>query len=139
MREDMTPTEQVLWEALRGRRLEGLRFRAQHPVGRFVLDFFCPAHRLAVEVDGEVHAGQTEQDAARTTELEAHGYRVLRFHNEEVLTDLASVLRRIASAAFPAPSIGEGWREAPGLGASRRITDQVRTRNEELECHRKSD
>jgi very-short-patch-repair endonuclease len=97
LRRTATPAERVLWEALRAKRLEGLKFRRQHPVGRFVLDFYCPAHRLAVEVDGDVHDEQRDRDAARTAEIEAFGCRVLRFRNDEVLNDLASVLARIRS------------------------------------------
>ena len=66
MRREPTPAEKVLWDVLRGRGLDGLRFRRQHPVGRFVLDFYCPIHKLAVAVDGEVHDTQQERDAERT-------------------------------------------------------------------------
>ena len=55
MRQALTPAEFMLWEALPERRLSGFRFRCQHPVGRFILDFYCPAHRLVIEVDGGVH------------------------------------------------------------------------------------
>ena len=99
LRADMTPAEQRLWAMLRNRRLDGLAFRCQHPVGRFILDFYSPACRLAVELDGGVHEAQADSDEARTAVLQAHGYRVLRFRNEEVLDDLPSVLRRIAAAA----------------------------------------
>ena len=99
MRRDATGAESVLWEALRGRRLAGLRFRRQHPVGRFVLDFFCPACKLVVEVDGPVHDHQQERDAERDAHLAAGGYRVIRVRNEEVLNDLPSVLKRIEAAA----------------------------------------
>lgn len=95
----MTAAEQVLWEALRDKKLGGLRFRAQHPVGQFILDFYCPACKLAVELDGSIHEGRAEEDAARTTHLRAYSYRVLRFQNEEVLTNLASVTARILGAA----------------------------------------
>jgi very-short-patch-repair endonuclease len=95
----MTPAEQRLWQALQGRRLGGLRFRRQHPVGPFILDFYCPACRLVIEVDGGVHDGQVEYDEARTQQLAAHGYRVFRFRNEEVMTDLPAVLSRILHAA----------------------------------------
>ena len=96
----MTPAEERLWEALRGRRLRGRRFRAQHPLGPFILDFCCPAERLVVELDGGIHeaVAQAAHDAARTAHLEAHGYRVLRFRNEEVLADLPAVLQRIGAA-----------------------------------------
>jgi very-short-patch-repair endonuclease len=99
LRGSMTPAEHTLWQALQRRQLHGLRFRAQHPVGSFILDFYCPSHKLVIEVDGTVHDRQREQDQARTEHLEAYGYTVLRFSNDEVLTDVASVLERIAEAA----------------------------------------
>jgi very-short-patch-repair endonuclease len=95
----MTEAERVLWTALRYQKARGLRFRRQHPVGRFVLDFFCPSAKLAVELDGSVHDHQVERDEERTRVLEAGGYRVLRFRNEEVFDDLPAVLRRITAAA----------------------------------------
>ncbi len=98
----MTKAEQVLWAALRYRKARGLRFRRQHPVDRFVLDFFCPSAKLAIELDGSVHDQQAERDEERTRVLEAAGYRVIRFRNEEVLNDLPSVLRRITAAAVEA-------------------------------------
>jgi very-short-patch-repair endonuclease len=104
LRKEMTQAEQVLWAAVRGRRMAGLRFRRQHPVGRFVLDFYCPAAKLCVEVDGDIHDEQAERDQERTSVLAAGGYRVLRFRNEEVMTALPSVLTRIESAAKQAPS-----------------------------------
>ena len=110
LRENMTPAEQRLWEALRARRLSGLRFRAQHPVGPFVLDFYCPAHKLAIELDGSVHDGNEEQDAARTACLSAYGCRVLRFTNAQVMTALPDVLAQIQAAAQewpPRPNSGE--------------------------------
>jgi very-short-patch-repair endonuclease len=99
LRKHPTPAEEVLWRYLRRRQQEGLRFRRQYPVGRFVLDFCCPAIRLVVEIDGEVHAGREERDSARTAELEAQGYSLIRFRNEEVMGDVSSVLERIRIAA----------------------------------------
>lgn len=104
LRRELTPAEQVLWEALRGRRVAGLRFRCQHAVGPFVLDFYCPAAHLAIEVDGPVHDQHVEQDAARTEHLAQYGYQVLRFRNDDVLTDLAAVLAQIEQAAARLPA-----------------------------------
>ena len=100
MRRNLTPAEQALWQALRGRRLNGLKFRCQHPVGPFVLDFYCPARRLAVEVDGDVHDEQMAHDEARSDELRDYGYRVIRCRNDEVLDNLDAVLDRIRQAAL---------------------------------------
>lgn len=99
LRQHPTPAEAVLWAALSSKQVTGLRFRFQHPVGQCILDFYCASCRIVVEVDGAVHAARTEEDAARTALLEAYGCRVVRFSNEEVLTDLNSVLERIAVAA----------------------------------------
>ena len=103
LRRRMTPAEERLWDALRGRRLSGTKFRRQHPFGPFVVDFCCRATRLVIELDGGVHDDQTEQDAARTAILAAYGFRVLRFRNEEVFADLDAVLARIAREAQQPP------------------------------------
>ena len=100
LRSMMTPAEQILWDALKQRRLGGLRFRSQHPVGQFVLDFYCPSCKLVVEVDGAAHDQQAEYDQARTELLNAYGYRVIRFRNEEVFNNLPSVLDRILASAL---------------------------------------
>ena len=84
-----------MWEALRDRRFEGLKFRRQHGAGPFVLDFFCAAHKLVIELDGAVHDEQVAQDTYRTEQLMQYGYRVVRFRNAEVLEDLPRVLARI--------------------------------------------
>ncbi|NER24354.1 MAG: endonuclease domain-containing protein [Symploca sp. SIO1C2] len=99
LRNNLTPAETSLWEALRNKQLERLRFRRQHPVGNFILDFYCPACRLVVEVDGEIHASQTEYDDARTAKLAEYGYKVLRFRNEEVMNNLPKVLAEIKDVA----------------------------------------
>ncbi len=101
LRHSMTYAEEKLWNALRGRRLTGLKFRRQHPLDRFVLDFYCVEHRLVVEVDGEVHGtpDQVARDEERTAWLSERDIRVLRVRNEEVLNNLEGVLRRIAEEA----------------------------------------
>ena len=99
-RRQPTLAEKKLWDALRGRRLAGLKFRRQHPYGQFVLDAFCVEHQLEVEVDGDVHTdpAQAARDAERTKFLEERGIRVLRVSNEEVENNLRDVLRRIIEA-----------------------------------------
>ena len=99
LRQQLTPAEATLWEALRGRQLGGLKFRRQHPVGRFIVDFYCPSCKLVVEVDGSIHARQQAYDRVRTDQLQTFGYCVLRFTNDEVMNDLATVLSRIAQMA----------------------------------------
>ena len=108
LRREETPSEKRLWAALRGRRLAGLKFRRQHAFERFILDTFCVEHRLAVEVDGDVHAdpAQAAYDAERAQYLKEHGIRVLRFSNDEIAADLDGVLKRIVAACVglePAP------------------------------------
>ena len=112
LRHELTPAEKKLWNAIRDHKLDGLKFRRQHPIGHFVLDFFCAEHRLAVEVDGEVHNQQIAHDEERSRMLSEFGYVVLRFRNEEVLEDLVRVLEKIGAAALtprpPLPILGEG-------------------------------
>ena len=95
LRQNLTPAEVRLWQALRNKQVKGLRFRCQHPVGNFILDFYCPSIKLAIEVDGEIHSRQVEYDDARTNKLQEHGYRVLRFSNEEVMNDLPKIIEAI--------------------------------------------
>jgi very-short-patch-repair endonuclease len=99
LRQQLTPAEDQLWSALRGRQLLGLKFRCQHPVGRFIVDFYCPSCKLVIEVDGDIHTQQKAYDEARTEQLQSFGYRVLRFTNEEVLNDLQTVLTCIVQTA----------------------------------------
>ena len=100
LRRHPTPAEAILWEAIRGRRLGGLRFRQQHPAGRFIFDFYCPSCKLAVEVDGGVHEHQPDQDAFRDEHVAAYGYHVVRIRNEEVYADLPAVLEQILTTAL---------------------------------------
>jgi very-short-patch-repair endonuclease len=99
LRQELTPSEAVLWEVLRGRQFEGLKFRCQHPVGRFIVDFYCPSLKLVIEIDGSVHDDQKAYDQARTEQLQDFGYYVLRFSNGQVVNDLLTVLNQIAQIA----------------------------------------
>lgn len=93
-----TPAEAVLWQALRGRQLDGYRFRRQHAIRQFIVDFYCHDAKLLIEVDGSSHDGAEEYGAERQVILEALGFRVLRFTNEEVLKRRPAVLKRISKA-----------------------------------------
>jgi len=95
MRREPTPAEAVLWKHLRGNRIDGLAFRRQHPLDRFIVDFFCPTHRLVIEVDGDIHLASELEDRMRQDRLEQLGYTVVRFRNEEVLNSTESVLQRL--------------------------------------------
>jgi very-short-patch-repair endonuclease len=98
LRRDMTEAEQGLWQMLRSRQIEGHRFRRQVPIGRFIADFVCHAARLIVEIDGGQHDRSSEAEATRTRFLEAEGYRVLRFWNNEVLDNPEGVRAAMADA-----------------------------------------
>lgn len=98
MRHQPTEAEDILWSYLRDRRLAGYKFRRQHAVDRFILDFYCRASRLAVEVDGPIHERTANEDAERDSILACYGIRVLRVRNEEVLGDIEAVLTTIREA-----------------------------------------
>jgi len=91
----MTSAEVVMWGKVRGRRLAGMRFRRQHPVLGYVLDFYCHEIRLAVDVDGDAHRGREQYDAMRTRILLDHAIKVLRLRNDEVIHNLPDSIRRI--------------------------------------------
>jgi very-short-patch-repair endonuclease len=103
LRQNLTPAEKILWQALKNRQLQGLRFRSQHPIESFIVDFYCPQHRLIVELDGDIYNQQVEYDAARTEKLNQLGYRVIRFRNQEVLSHLPLVLLQIVEAIDSEP------------------------------------
>jgi very-short-patch-repair endonuclease len=90
-----------LWAALRGKKVRGLRFRCQHAVGPYILDFYCPSLKLAVEVDCAAHIGSEAQDESRTEHLRAYGVHVLRFTNAQVLVQLNDVTAQIKETAAP--------------------------------------
>jgi len=98
LRRNQTDAERTLWFRLRDRRLEGLKFRRQAPIARYVVDFCCEESHLIVEVDGGQHAVDEAKDKKRTEELEAMGYLVLRFWNNDVLTDPDGVVQSILDA-----------------------------------------
>ena len=101
LRRDATDAERALWRRLRGKQLEGLKFRRQHAVGRFVLDFYCHECRLAVELDGGQHgeAAHRRRDDTRTAFLERKGVAVLRYSNLEVLQETEAVLEDLRRRA----------------------------------------
>ena len=84
-----------LWRGLR-ESFPAVRFRRQHPIGRYVTDFACPAEKFVIEVDGGQHATQQQADAVRTSEIALRGYRVIRFWDGDVIRNLSGVLEAIA-------------------------------------------
>ncbi len=117
LRQAQTDAETLMWHMLRNRALKNAKFRRQHPAGKYILDFYCPEHRLAVELDGGQHNG-SERDAQRDAWLAEQGVTVLRFWNNEVLQETEAVLQCIwqalpdieapPSPPTPLPLAGEG-------------------------------
>lgn len=97
LRKRMTEAETILWEALRNKKLSGLKFRRQHPIGRFIVDFYCHKYKLVIELDGSIHnlIEVAENDRNRELELKDFGLDILRFTNEQVINDLEYVLQTI--------------------------------------------
>ncbi len=111
LRQCETRAEAVLWTALRNRRLANLKFRRQHPIAgtAFVADFLCYEARLVIELDGEIHETQQQEDLHRQQAIEEAGYQVLRFKNDHVLNQLEDVLTTIIALCNPPPlPEGEG-------------------------------
>jgi very-short-patch-repair endonuclease len=104
-RKNPTPAEEMLWQCLRRRQLHGMRFRRQHPIGRYVADFYCHQQKLIVEVDGCIHSleDKRQMDKERSSVLEAGGYTILRVKNEEVRRATEAVLLRILAVCTPSP------------------------------------
>ena len=94
LRKNMTPAEIELWKQLKSKQILGLRFRRQHPIDIFIVDFYCHNVKLVIELDGGIHSNpeNKEYDDNRTAELERHGIKVIRFNNEEVFEDLEKVV-----------------------------------------------
>jgi len=108
LRRDATPAERLLWEQLRSRRCAGVRFNRQFPIGPFICDFVSRAAKLVIEVDGGQHDRQADADAERTRYMEAQGYRVLRFWNNDVIERTEGVVMEIEQVlrALDLPSPG---------------------------------
>jgi very-short-patch-repair endonuclease len=124
-RKEPTKSEAMLWEALRGKKLDGIKFRRQQPVGYFVVDFYNSVYRLVVEVDGPIHDNQVEADRARQDILEILGLNVLRVKSETVEKNLPHALNeicvkieeiKIKANESPSPFLGEGLGEREVYG-----------------------
>ena len=104
LRRNQTNAEKLLWSRLRARQLNGVKFRRQFPLPPFVADFCCEAARLVVEVDGGQHAEAGKSEQARTESIEGRGYRVIRFWNSDVLSNIDGVLEEISKwTVSPSP------------------------------------
>ena len=95
---NMSPAEAKLWKHLRAHRMGDVHFRNQHAIGSYIVDFCAPRKKLIIELDGSQHLEQQEYDEERTHYLEARGYRVLRFWNNDVLNNMEAVLQAIWNA-----------------------------------------
>jgi very-short-patch-repair endonuclease len=104
LRKNMTPQEKLLWEAVRNRKIAGLKFRRQVAIGNYIVDFLCVKEKLIIEVDGGIHHEQKEYDAMRQELLEMDHYQFLRFTNEEIDFDLEKVIRKIIQYKNPLSS-----------------------------------
>ena len=103
-RQNMTPAELRLWGSLRSHRLDGLKFRRQHTIGKFIVDFCCLSAMLIVEVDGDIHFLQKDNDFKRETFLKGCGFTIVRVRNEDVIRCLPAVLDRIRDASHSNPA-----------------------------------
>ncbi len=92
LRRQATRAEQIIWQHLRARQMNGRKWRRQEPIGPYIVDFFCAELKLVVEVDGDVHAGREDRDAARQAALESVGLKLVRFTNNDVIETLDGVL-----------------------------------------------
>ena len=95
LRKEPTPPESKLWAYLRGNKLNGVSFRRQHAIGKYIVDFCSVKMKLIIELDGNQHMEQSEYDIARSIYLESLGYKVMRFWNSQVMNDIEGVIRSI--------------------------------------------
>ncbi len=117
LRNEATNAEQMLWRQLKGFRLQDIKFSRQMPIAGYFADFVCRSHKLIVELDGSQHVEGQPHDDARTVQLEAAGYRVVRFWNNDLTSNMPGVLETILNAAIgtervptpqPPPASGRG-------------------------------
>ena len=117
MRGSMTNAEAMMWQLLRNRRLAGAKFRRQHPLGRYILDFYCDETKLCVELDGSQHMDELAYDKHRDQWIQSQGIQVLRFWNNQVLNETEGVMEVIYRALdvltctltpCPSPACGRG-------------------------------
>jgi very-short-patch-repair endonuclease len=129
LRRDPSRAERLCWELIRAHRMEGIKFRRQHPIGPYFADFACASQNLVIEIDGDHHADQVEADARRTAVMESMGWRVVRFGANEVVQNpeaiWAAIQLLIREGASPPllaspPSGGEEHEGGVSLGRARR-------------------
>src|SRR6266496_2228148 len=108
LRQTSTEAAQILWQHLRNRKLNGLKFRRQHPLDKFIADFYCHEKKLVIELDGSIHNEKEikDYDAVRTYELKEWGINIIRFRNEEVQSNIKDVIEKIVKIAETFGPIG---------------------------------
>lgn len=114
MRSGMTDAEALLWKLLRNRRLAGAKFRRQHPIGRYILDFYCAKRKLCIELDGSQHGEAVAYDQLRDQWLLGQGIQILRFWNNQMLMETEGVLERIYQALLIVPATAPAGALTPG-------------------------
>jgi very-short-patch-repair endonuclease len=114
LRKNLTPAEAKLWKTLQGSKLDGRKFRRQQSIGKYVLDFYCPQEKLAVELDGEAHFNELAiiRDRERSAFIQYFGIKVIRFENRIVFENLEWVMNKIRS--------NFGWRTTDGQASDER-------------------
>ena len=98
LRKELTPAERKLWSRIRNDQLNGINFRRQHAIGKYIPDFCAVQEKLIIELDGSQHLDQQEYDAERTKYLEEQGYKVIRFWNNQIMNDMNGVILAITFA-----------------------------------------
>ncbi len=101
LRKNMTHVERLIWHKIRARQLQGVRFRRQYPIGRYIVDFICLEQHLIIELDGGQHAEQQNYDTDRDIWLTRQGFKVLRFWNNEVLENMDGIVQIISKYLPP--------------------------------------
>ena len=104
LRKRLTDTERLLWSKIRAKQIDGCKFRRQSPIGKYIVDFVCHEKRLIIELDGGQHSENIEADRQRDKWLGEQGYKILRFWNNEVLTNIDGVLEVIGDNCKISPS-----------------------------------
>jgi very-short-patch-repair endonuclease len=137
LRTTMTRAETLLWRYIKAGRIDGLLFRRQAPMHKYIADFVCHSHSLIVELDGETHDFESRiaQDAERNAWFVSQGYAVLRFTNDEVLTNLSGVVETIRNAASSCLGRGPLSLSLPHKGGGNPQTTAVQGREEETRDH----
>ena len=104
LRKRQTNSERKLWSQLRAKKMEGMKFRRQQPIGIYIVDFICFEKRLIIELDGGQHMMPATKDKTREAWLRQQGYKVLRFWNHEIFENFTGVLNSIRDKVIPTPS-----------------------------------